>query len=760
MTIQFSHVKCARLDHYGLECVRASKRDQVLPLLANPAEASEAPTSTTNQHRAPHHLSNGVSEQDLERWSRLSWQEKCDEIIENWRINRPEQFAANRPPIVVQAGPACIPAALLSGALGLPFHLITKSFSDFVESHDPTLGPRMLFAGLPEDFPDQFLFSELSRFRDGLDRRLPVSSLPTFTLLCARNVASLSKLVAKWIIKSQAPNVPEGKKEMALFMPSESSSAYSSFTSGQDQISFSREIYTPDQFAEKIREPTDFLAVATHGFEACADGGGGVVLCGLNSSPAELAPGLPGVLACARGYDCPRGPRPIPLERFASSLLMVASCNGLRLADSVLQPHFNLGLSFVDGDGLAYVSSLFSSAGTAIASAVFGSAMASGASLDQSLSLLNAFLYFSGLDHPAYLAIGNPLFTLCPDLVSKHHMTVGDGKTLKIELGKTFMAELLLHSSELAKQAAQGDLCVQINGVTEPIYWYSYPEEPERLRLFLFSFPHTLPESVELLFCSRKEIETSCRRILQSLAHWSEFAEMTLADSELWVSIRQVKKELDESLPSALLRCAYEAGTLEDLFAQITLLKDLSSTARFNVLASLSDDLLKTFWLSNSYAHRFTTDAISVTRCQNCGAEAVVRILRPLMKDNMRRCVICPRCGIISDLAVDDIIKSAKVSAPATITRETEWELQIQVKLKNPCPGQSVLICPRLSANGWSDALTDPPYAEITFADSTAYTIPFKQNVKKEVPPHRYFIKCLVASEQEIAFVSKVIYVI
>jgi hypothetical protein len=700
----------------------------------------------------------GIRSDEAEReWQRLSWNERCDQIIEAWRSTASPNTELHPPQVIAIEGPTCIPAALVAAYFGFGFHLIKEPFAKFLAEHTPFELP-LILAGLPDDFPDQCLFSNLERFRLAIDQNLLFSSLPVFTLLCARNVEALSWVAAKWILEETARHQQESQKHFALFVPAAEGSIYQSLTLKKGQTHAERETYSAQHFASKAVESTDLLAVATHGFEACADGGGGVVLCGLNSILPTLKDGLPGVLACARGYDCPRGPQPIPLEKFQTRTLMVASCNGLRLADSVLQSHFNLGLSFVDGSGVSYISSLFSSAGTTAAGAVFAAAMAAGVNLSEALALVNAFLYRSKLDHPAYLAIGNPLHRLGPRSVATYIAT-GANNRLTIPSTDSNMADICVQSRALARLAASGRLCVRIVDHPGPVFWFSYAESEETFRLFLFAFPNSLAGLNELTFLDRIEIEQTAKSKLESLARWADFAESKI-DSGLLDTVRQTQKEIGDALPSALQRHGYKTGALEPLSAQIQLLHELVLATRRDVIEALSPELLKTFWLSNSYSHRLLTERIEVAHCQNCGDPAVARVLRNPLTDRRRKCVVCPRCGITSDLALDDVIRRAVVIAPMTVSRETEWEMEVQLELNPNVSEGSALICPRLSANGWSDTLTDPPYEEIILDGATNYRTRFSQKVMESVPPHRYFLKVLIASESEIGFATRVIYVI
>lgn len=756
-------IQCSNFSQYLLECFREpTSQEETVPFLLGTWPISEVfGTAQTERMQTLREPDPSQLEDDLHlSWRRLSWHARSREILQRRRVMGSTTEDAGKVQVIAREGPACIPASLLSASLGFSMQLTSESLADFLEKDDVLVGSHLVLAGLPDEFPDRLLFSRLALFRDALDQGKPWREMPLFTMLCARDLASLSWLVAKWILTSRLPERTEVEGHFARFTPSDSGSPYHFLTHTREGSVTGQRTYTPDEFATQVLESIDLLAVPTHGFEACANGGGGLVLCGLNSALPVLPIGLTGVLACARGYDCPRGPHPIPLSQFRSKVLMVASCNGLRLADSVLQPHFNLGLAFADGEGLAYVSTLFSATGNIAASSVFSAAMASGHNLGESLALVNGFLYRAGLDHPGYVAIGNPKLTLGAASFFEMEIAEHDPAHIAVDCGRTNMAEIVVRSGELATMADRGDLRLSITGQTETTYWFSLPENKETLRLFLFRFPTSLYERLDISFSSREKLDESCRQVLKSLRHWLEFNDISGDTSDFWSRVRETAGELERGLASALSRSSYDASALARAKEQIRLLNELISTTRDHVIETLSEELLKAFWLTNIYAQAYRTEAVATTVCPNCESDSVMRILcRPLYEDR-RKCVICPRCGIVSDVSAEGGIRLVQILAPESVTREETWELEIRIEMNDHTQDRSVLICPRVSANGWSSALSQPPYTLANVAGSSISVTRFRYSIPANVPPHRYFLKALVASNGEIAFGTKVLHVL
>ncbi|HEX2095057.1 MAG TPA: hypothetical protein VHG28_21840 [Longimicrobiaceae bacterium] len=710
----------------------------------------------------PKGMCGDCGEDFVKEWSALLWRDRCARVLaaRGARGTTPEPGS---PTVLVRASPACIPAAVLAGSLGFRFRLSEGPVGEVADQVQRGADGPVVIAGLPEEFGDQLLFGRLAVLRDQLASRVPWSRLPVTTLLCGRDVAALSWLVAK-LVAARGREPAERDRRFLHCSPNRAGSMAAVVDTRDETGSvLTARQFTPDEFVEQILQPHDLLAIPTHGFEACADGGAGTVLCGLRAGAASDPWERPGVLACGRGLPCPRGPRPVPLARFRSLALMVGSCNGLRLADSALDPDFNLGLSFVDGGGAAYVSSLFCNVGSDVCTDLFSAAMASGRTLGETVLLANTFLAAAGMEHPAFWTIGDPLFRLVRVPAATAPGMEGAAENVQTDFGDCHLAELLLRG-EAARLAQAGRFAVAAtaDGQECPVRWFHRAEEQDGealVRLYFFQFPRPLGR-ICWSVVDRPGVEARCRTALDGLEGWLEFFALAGQDTEA-AELRGTIGEIRPLLLASLNRGAYDATALWRLLQQTDLLERLAATAQEQALGWLSTELMKSFWLTNLYMGRYRTEEIGRATCQNCGAAAIRRVLRNPLTEARRHSVVCPRCGIVLDTSPGGTVESLAITAPTLFPRERRVEAEVVLETRPSEPGGTpIVVCLRLSANSWCDKLPEPAFVEADAAEPARTPLRFSFSLPADLPPHRYFLKTVVATPHELAFASRVVYVV
>jgi len=327
-----------------------------------------------------------------------------------------------------------------------------------------------------------------------------------------------------------------------------------------------------------LAAPADLTALTTHGFEACADGGGGIVLCGRQVDlPSATFQGL-GLLSCGCQPLCVRGSIRVSLARLPSRVLMLESCNGLRLADSVLRSNFNLALSFLDGQGVGYVSSLLCSPGGSMAAVALAAAMASGRTLAEAAALINGLLYCSRGEYPGYLAIGDPDFRVTENPGDAGVQVIAQiSQEMELDFKAACFGEIIVRDMAAVELAFSGCLWLHASPASagDQIYWFYRPERlPEgipadssQVRLFLFRFPEALGK-VRMAVVNRQEGENWARRGLAHLQRWLDF--LTLAglqqeSPEVFDHLQALQKQMQTVLARIMVRMSNDASTWQRL---------------------------------------------------------------------------------------------------------------------------------------------------------------------------------------------------
>lgn len=703
-----------------------------------------------------------------------SWTERCRIIeIAAGCLPTPTKLIARAESwrVLVRSGPEAICAALLGGAMRVPV-IVTKE--DLVESATDVLDRHssggVILVAPSKVMDDNLLFNLLDRFQRYLNTDIEWNSIPHFCLVTGTDLASISWVVAKIIATSLRE--PNG----ALFRHCSVSRQVAILTDlkiNSDGSEVQKTRLSGSELSEAYKVATDVCAFQTHGFDSCATGGSTVVLCGKRSNEGLASARTGGQLACGYGYSCPRGPAPISLSQYPSKVLMLGTCNGLRLADSIISQHFNLGLSYLDGPGTAFVSSVFSSVGSDVASQVFLSAMGSGRSVAEAASLSNTALYCSNLERVAYMTIGHPFLTIeskdtTMEITCSH-------PPFNVNLGNVNFAELMIDHPDFLALASSGELLISCCSDTtrEPSIgcFYRLEQSPfcnagnapsgKLLRVFIYRYPDAIG-NLQLIPIDGAKLRRTAKAALGGLQCWLDFFRIVMPETteeEILAALAEQYHMVRGGIARALGRLGIDGNSITELEKYIDLTNRATEIAQAQVLAHIVPLLAGPFWLTNAYLSEYQLTQTSGGKCPYCNGNSIQKRLQNTITSSCRTVVVCPKCSIISDTPEDDGIAEILISAPNQAPIGKQLAIEITLRVSDVDVPDRVTICPRLSTLGMYEILPNPQ--SIVWCPSTQESSHyFTFDLPSGLPPHHYFIKTLISSYRGLGFGARPVFVV
>jgi hypothetical protein len=662
--------------------------------------------------------------------------------------------------ILTTEGPVAVCAALLAGYFGLPLHVTAAPFEDARRRADA--GERkVVIVALAQEITDAAFIKTLDLLSNALVSQKPWDDLPRISIITGRNVAAVSTMVFKIISRDNVSS--RSSRILHLAAKSDATVLREVTRDAARRHTQTKQLTTPDEIMAALTMKGAALAYEAHGTDACARAGLGVVLCGLNESEGIAATGKAGVLCCAQGFPCPRGPQPVPLKDLNVDVLMLASCNSFRLADSLLTSDFNLALSFLDGAGLAYIGSVLAGAGGQLSSILFTSALSSGRTVSDAACLANALLISTGIERNIFLVAGAPEFALA-ERAPRKVLQISGSRTASIQdCSGLNLAEFLIANSSLANLGRRRKLGFSLASSEKgsPLYWFARPERAsaadarEALRVFVFRFPEPLGH-INLRKYDGSRAIRALRRSLQWLRQWTDILRLSglsQAAEEGFLRLRAAEQEAAEALTSCLSRLPYDGSAPEQLDANYKLVNELILTVRAAVLEELVKRLSGPFWLPHLFSAEYLYVGSIETVCANCAGVAIRRSLRHPMSTQARSVDVCLRCGIVADvpsggLLQAPIIQAAELASPGTT-------MHVRVLLQARGPAGSIVVHARLSGAGSIQAPRQPESFATELKAGHAETCCFSFQLPPELPPHQYVIKVIAASMGELAFASR-----
>lgn len=629
-------------------------------------------------------------------------------------------------------------------------------------AHVATSDQPLLAVATAAEVDDRLLFAMLDIYQSFAESDRPFAEAPRAGLIIGRDLGVLERNLGKAM---NPPPARADRTELVLFTPNRPEHRVATLAlpyGRQPGFEIAEVALRLEALEAAYARPVAAAAIATHGFDSCADGGDGAVLCGLRRDRDQPPPGAPGYLACGHGVACPRGPRPLRLSGFGANILMVAACNGLRARDSVLTNDFNLALEFAEGPGEGYASTVFGAQGNLYAATAFLAALASGHDLCSATLLANMLLSRGGLERTAYLPVGQLGSTPSAQAPTIIDLRGSESRSVRIE-SPAHCIELRLDGPIWLDLHKQGRLGLSAEQSTPgPVFWFARmvqagPEQRPYLELFLFGFPHPLDGlTIEAWDLNPFLDEAAAGR--QGLARWLELGRLN--DPELNDAWEAASNQLDH-IRRELIGCVRAAAySVTDRSVSDRLLTNLRETVLL-VRKSVSDEIVgklsNTFWLSNVLAEEYRLADHADSRCAACGGIAIQKSLLNIASSERRTIIVCARCGIVSDLRAGGPFRAVQFNAPLVGFRGEQLRTELEIRLEKDVCLSELDVQVRLSTLG---QLTGEPIEQIALSAKNGvarYRLDFA--LPPALRPHRFFIKAFVSTAHDFAFGSHVFFV-
>jgi hypothetical protein len=629
-------------------------------------------------------------------------------------------------------------------------------------------GASVVAVGLRDDLTDDLLLDMLACTQDFVLGEAAWESAPQCTLVTGRDLEQVARFIERLVTSPQSVATER-------FVQVRPGANFSEIVEIERESRGALRVRRVEEGAERLadflRRPAAGIACQTHGTESCARGGGGVVLCG-RAEYQEAAPaGTVGVLACGRELSCPRGPLPLPLRTLRAQVLLLASCSGLRLADGALTQDFSLGLSFLDGVGQAYVSTVSGTRGNELASTMFLAALASGTSLGEATALINAALTRTGIDAPRFMAVGSPSFVASPGRTRPAVLQATvDSDVLEINAGDQHFVEVLIDDERILTLVQQNALLLAALDPGPEVLWFSRFEvvpatanslPRKQLRLFLFRFPEPIGRLC-LRVDDRSRASSEALRLLAAIARWLALWRtfgLATREPEVYAELRAAYDDVAPIWSWLLSQLAWSTNARAALDAQYDAIRSLARTLTAELLPELVGRLRGTFWLPNETGASYQIEETRPYACSACGRPGAERRVRNPVTGDARCVRSCHRCGIMFDGQAEGDLHEIKLRAPDLVRRGERFALELEVNVGSGARAHTLSVYPRLSTHVVDQVIPEPDHADVILASAGRHLLTFVFQVPASLVPHQHFIKVIAATEQELIFASRLLFV-
>lgn len=591
------------------------------------------------------------------------------------------------------------------------------------------------------------------------------SSLPQVSLLTARDLPAIVWLVAKTIgyAIEQGNNVGSARYRLLTSQPDRSVWTDVSLGEGGSPVSTTQTLRGIES-ASYARTSADVFLTSTHGLDACAFGGSGVVLCGLHDARSSTSEPVAGQLACGRGLQCPQGPYPVAMKTIPARIMALVSCNGFRPGAGNLTSDFNLGLSFLDGVGACYCSSIYSSTGGRVAATAIGAALASGEGFARAIAYANSLVRRSGVADCNLVAIGDP--SARRSLVARHGIPIfiTEKTSEEINCAEHLRFEIVFNRSDLVSAARAGKLQWKVvsdrDEDAEPIIWDMWITEDDgvdRLHILLTRFPEALGRVVLIPFdqCRMGEVISGVAR---PLAQWITISRLLEGENSAEMAtlseLRSLYEEICNSFAALEIRSRYDGSVGNATEQLMVTASTVLHHARNLVFDSLLPRLCEPFWLTNHLGKEYSPRLLGQGSCQYCGSRSVENIVSHPISGDERRVVVCSQCGIIGDYSLEGKIRSIAIEHGGSVLPGQVFPVTLSAEMQDNDSSTGLVFAPRLSIIGQYDILPNPERA------CSIDRAQFEFKIPNELPPHAYFLKTLFSTPEELAFASRPFFVI
>lgn len=655
--------------------------------------------------------------------------------------------------IWVQSGcPESIVADYLAWALGLT----VRSLPTLLDIPDAAAG---FLITSSDNLTDRVLDRLLAGLSHDLRNARPWAAIARMGLITGRNLAAVSWMAAKVVASTRCCDERvHVSRSLSLIQPHDDRNIVSSIRIGGAKRALPAERGEPS-----VSPDAAVVAILTHGSESCAKGAEGIVFCGRNSVPSAISDHTEGVLACARTNICPRGPRPTPIATLADVVLMSA-CNGLRLADSINHPDFNFGLSFVDGPGLAYVSSVTSTAGPGPATIAFLASLADGANIAEAVISANAVALLAGIDDPSFLTIGNAFYHPVSNRQVVAPLLVADLAT-EMDAGDSHTAVLHVFDPTLINQLQNSNLLVSVEPVGSEVLpvcvaRLTTADDGEiRAEIRIFSFPEPLGR-LRVVGHDRACVIDDAKTILAAFDRWTALWRRLRLDEispETFNDLKQTRSDVETTLSEKIPQLGW-AGRYKDAISdQIELCHQFLNLIASETVENLDGKLAGSFWLTNQLAADYVFLESREHVCPQCRQPARLRRLGQVLSDVERHVVVCPRCGIVFDGASNGGVTAIALDIERPARPGEDLIVHVSIESRR---SQTAYIGLGLTMPGQANHRFEPSIDALELQSGGVTRMIARCRLDPCIAPHRYYVKVLVATTDDLVFASAPFFVL
>lgn len=669
-------------------------------------------------------------------------------------------FSPTCPTVVVAAGnsPIAVCAVLLAAGIGGRIELVDAVTDAWSYGHQSAC----LVAPI-DVIGDRLIAPVLDASARSCRGERPWELDSRHTFVTAEDVAGISRLVARLIRATHAPELSQ--EHLHLIVSDSGVTRHSVLPLATPERTVVETV--PAEGVEAVlSEARGILAFHGHGGDSCAYAGDVSVLCGLRSS--DDAQPTRATLACRNeNVGCLRGPRPLAMATLPARHVMQASCSSARLGNSVITFGFNLFLSFVDGGGVTYAGTATGGGGPE-AGMLYLSALAEGQSFGSALSLVNAFLERSGIDEPVYIGIGLPELTITRPRTGVENEPAavapsrGNG-LVSLDLGERRFATFLLDHETALEHAAVGRLGLAIRAESDVLWFHrleAVPDEPSRggdpdgrrLRLFLFSFPGPLGR-VELTPIDRVGKLEDLGNRLAALQRWLQYQRLFFGvDADGFQEGIATYARFQDTLGTVVDRLRYDGSMAHLLADQCAVITETCRAFRDLLLLQLERRITGSFWLTNDTAREHLFTGSDWVPCPGCGRHSSRRRLSSTWSEDVRTVIICMRCGIVEDIRANGGIRRIEVEVPESVVAGLSLPVHIEIE-SAPEHGKELVILAAISGPSCPPIIARREVRSNGAVASLAVGL----EIPADLPDYEYRLKCLVANDEDITFVSRVI---
>jgi hypothetical protein len=442
-----------------------------------------------------------------------------------------------------------------------------------------------------------------------------ISAVRMVGVLTARNLDTLSALVAKSVLGIRAPADHTVSVDTVFTAPGESNPT------------------SLDEFLARVGDGVSMLGMTTHGRQ-CLMHLDDAVICGRALAPQQLIvetdTDFMGRTSCQWEEGCFRdhwsGDRLLPATEVRASLVFMDVCGTMKTGSSQFDSSTALALSLLEGDVLGVVCSPWTRDGLPRLSDVFCAAVRGGMSLGAAVALANEAVARSGRSVGFFALLGDAGMHPFPEMAASTRAAESGGAIevpacgTRVHLSAGQFGRITLDGPVIAVRVADDELFVAPS-----------PPRPGPVRAE-FTFQET-------------SVGPSISRL----------AETAQAYSDIWCLGVRLKQAPQAELRRHILECyEYSADNVpaaSEFIPRLDAAWQVAAALDHEIVTQLITATAKTqLHLTERYFRHSRREGLGFTACPQCGLAAEINSWQHIVVRNMRRQVLsCHACSELID---------------------------------------------------------------------------------------------------------------